>query len=166
MRYLKQFKSFLFILLICSNCYAAESYIKNGMDLDKISQSRLISLGHHSKLINVAYFNYFNWMSEIGFWTRSQSGRVESSGFGSIQLGVDIEASPFTASTFHGIGAITKTDSRLGSNFQFFHDLCGGLQDDKNHANISLCYKHISNAGVTLPNLGKDFIMIKIGIPY
>lgn len=92
--------------------------------------------------------------------------RTAASSFGSLQVGVDIDTSLFTASAFHGIGGISNTDSRLGSNFQFFHDVCGGLKDDVTNATLSFCYKHISNAGITSPNLGRDFMIIKIGVPY
>lgn len=63
-----------------------------------------------------------------------------------------------------GVAYISHTDALLSSNMQFTHDLTLGLNDLK--SGLSLGYKHISNAGLKLPNRGRDFITLRSEIQF
>lgn len=78
-------------------------------------------------------------------------------------LGLSTKTSPIYASIFFGPAALTAADERLTSWYQFNHDLEVGLKGN-NGVSIGLDYKHMSNAGLSGANLGRDFLMLKVGI--
>lgn len=157
----------VFVLSFPSFSHATESYIKYGISPEKyFHKVKTLSFGYTDSLLKINRANFFSWTGEAGFWSDIGGNGRLSSFFGSLQGGVEITASPFKVSSSHGIGAITNTDVYLGSNFQFVHDLCLGLIDDMNRATVSACAKHISNGGINTPNVGRDFVLVKIGIPY
>lgn len=61
-----------------------------------------------------------------------------------------------------GPGAISNPDSLNGSVFQFVQDAEFGFED--RDAFIGIDYKHASNAGIVLPNIGRDLIQFKVGV--
>lgn len=90
-----------------------------------------------------------------------------ATGYGFGQIGTVVHPFEwFYFENFFGPGAISQTDSRLGSHFQFGLDLGVGFREPHTKATIGVNYKHISNAGIKQPNLGRDFVMLKVGIPF
>lgn len=63
---------------------------------------------------------------------------------------------------FTGPCLITATDSVLSTNFQFATDVGVGIRDSETF--VSVGYSHISNAGIKLPNRGRDFILFSLGV--
>lgn len=59
-----------------------------------------------------------------------------------------------------GMGLLTKKGKRLGGNFQFTEEV------ELGYKRVGIGYKHISNAGIKKPNLGRDFIQMSINIPF
>jgi hypothetical protein len=111
------------------------------------------------------------WMNlteqyEVGLWADrgTEHGR-KSSFFGFYSLGPTVDAGSLYAQGLWGIGAISTTDSMLGGNFQFTQDLGLGLKDATRRA-VGLNYKHVSSAGIYSPNKGRDFLTIKLQIPF
>jgi len=156
--------------LFLSPTVYADSYARYGVGLSKsaknsFSETKTLGFGYTNKMFELRQLSFLAYQYEGGFWVDSQrqEGRKDSL-YGSASLGLDILADSFRVTSMHGIGLISSPDTYLGSHGQFFHDVCLGLQDDVNKANISLCYKHISNAGIVPPNIGRDFMSIKLGI--
>lgn len=58
----------------------------------------------------------------------------------------------------NGIGFISDTDVYLGGHLEFNHNLYIGIKD-KHDKSIGLSYRHISNAGLFMPNVGRDFYL-------
>ncbi|NDB86905.1 MAG: hypothetical protein EB127_30080, partial [Alphaproteobacteria bacterium] len=131
------------ILSIVPTSEASETFIKNGMDLRNTSSTRIISLGYKDKILDIRPFNTIDWSMETGMWMFPNKDAIGYNPYGSIQLGTTITNDILIASLANGIGLIGRTDNNLGSNFQFFHDVCIGIKDSNNGTNISLCYKHI-----------------------
>ena len=82
-----------------------------------------------------------------------------SSVFASYGVGTKMQLGPVQTRYVWGVGYLSHPDGLLSSHFQFTHDLTFGLYDRK--SGLSLGYKHISNAGITLPNRGRDFITLR-----
>jgi hypothetical protein len=53
----------------------------------------------------------------------------------------------------------------LGGPFQFNHDFLLGVRGD-NGALIGLDLKHMSSAGIEKPNVGRDFLLIHVELPF
>lgn len=95
---------------------------------------------------------------ELGAYTNSFSGLAAYS------LGIHLNKEVFYIEGLSGIGVITRTDSLLGGYFQFFHDVGMGLENSGGFC-AGVGYKHISSAGISTPNLGRDYLYLKLGIP-
>lgn len=90
----------------------------------------------------------------------SQSSGVV--GFGSYEIGLDITTpSGIYTKFFIGPGLMTQTDTRISSIPEINTDMEVGLRDTKG-SSIGFNYHHISNAGFFPPNLGRDFMGLKV----
>lgn len=124
------------------------------------AQTKFISFSYlHPVLFDLAVEQY-----ELGAWIDTASGR-NPSGFGSYSVGVAPQFGVFYVHALWGAGLITTTDELLGGHFQFFHDLGFGLKDDRGVA-VGIQYKHISSAGLAMPNYGRDFLLIRMSLPF
>lgn len=122
-------------------------------------QNKLFALNSQNKLIGV-----FHGQLEGGLWSDSRARPAyESAGFASYGLGIKPHYGPIFAQAFFGPGVITHTDGLLSTNVQFFHDLGIGFKGTDGTA-VSVGYKHVSNAGMKLPNKGRDFFGIQLSI--
>ena len=99
---------------------------------------------------------------ESGLWTsRARDLGQKMSGFLSHNLGLKLNLGPCYIESMHGLGFITTPDSLLGGRFQFFHDVGFGAKDKVGSA-FGVQIKHISSAGLEKPNIGRNFLLIKI----
>lgn len=118
------------------------------------------------KLFNIGYqtslYKIFAQKAELGVWSDVKFPGRSSSGYGAYSVGLRIEPGSLYLESYWGLCAITHTDTMLGSNFQFKNDTGIGIEDAAGRF-IGINYSHISNAGILLPNLGRDFLAIKIG---
>jgi len=160
------------LLLFSTLTFAEENngdtnaYFKYGLGVFNSAKNskvevKMVSFGHQDP-----FFGYMIRQWEVGGWmdSRSDLGR-KSSGFANGSIGVNIDVSRFYAQSLWGLGVVTTKDSMLGGNFQFNQDLGIGLKDARGMA-IGLNYKHISSAGIFKPNQGRDFMSIKLSIPW
>jgi hypothetical protein len=97
-----------------------------------------------------------------------QSNRkgARSSGFGFAGIGVQPEYGPLYVNFFQYVGLIGSPDTVLGGLFQFSEEAGIGIKDERNGTSVGLFYKHISNAGISSPNFGRDFVGIQAMIPW
>lgn len=102
---------------------------------------------------------------EGGYFGDSSGHGREGGGFGNASLGVQANPGVFILRSTWGIGGITTPDTMLGGPFQFNHDLVLGVKGE-NGAMIGLDLKHISSAGLEKPNLGRDFLLIHVELPF
>jgi hypothetical protein len=80
----------------------------------------------------------------------------------SLSFGPRMQLGMFQTRFLWGPALISHPDSALGSHFQFNHDLLVGLQSLTSA--LTLGYKHVSNAGIKLPNRGRDFVTLRAEI--
>jgi len=98
--------------------------------------------------------------AEIGVIADMKQDLGRRSGvFASYSIGPKMQLGPVQTRYMWGVGYLSHPDQLLSSRFQFTHDLTFGLYDRK--SGLSLGYKHISNAGITLPNRGRDFLTLQ-----
>lgn len=150
----------IFISFLLSTSAFAGTYLKYGLGADdRFGTVKKFALGYQDELISV-----FDYQIEGGTWIDNLQGR-RSSGYFSISPGISIIRETFYIKAFNGLSLIANTDSRLGGHFQFKHDLEFGFKDRRG-VGIGLWGTHFSSAGITEPNLGRDFYGIKLQIPY
>lgn len=113
---------------------------------------------YEEHLIRGIYFG-----GEVGGYVDNAGYGRKGAGVGKLQFGV--KPGPYTGlygKAFGGPCLITATDVRLGSFYQFCTDVGIGVRDRDSFVGIG--YSHISNAGLKLPNSGRDYVVFEMGI--
>lgn len=152
-------------LLIASTTAQAGSFGKYGVGVLSTADygqaaSKIFSLGYEDE-----FFGPLISQWELGVFSDSSGHGRLSSGFGFYSIGVEVNPGYLVVRSLWGAGLITCPDSMLGGNFQFTQDLLIGVRDNRRNM-IGLVYKHISSAGLELPNKGRDFLTIQVEIPW
>jgi Lipid A 3-O-deacylase (PagL) len=104
------------------------------------------------------------WDDRSGYSDRkvNQSPQyVKSSLFVESLLGVEPHTDHYYISYKLGPSYIAHSDILLGSNLQVGHELGLGVKDVRG-VRIGIVIKHFSNAGLKVPNTGRDFAGIRI----
>lgn len=155
----------LFILFLMNKNANADSYFKYGLSvLDRQpklywTDVKLFEIGYQEQL-----FSVIDHQLSLGVWTDSRGNGQKSSGYVSYSPGITVTKDSLFLSAFWGILVHTTPDSELGGNGQFVHDFCGGLKDNR-RVSIATCYKHVSSAGIFMPNYGRNFGTVQLQIP-
>lgn len=99
---------------------------------------------------------------EVGGYSESMAGRKQA---GVISAQIGAKPGPetgFYGFAFFGPALISATDTQLSTRFQFATDIGFGVRDRETF--MSVGYGHISNAGIRLPNKGRDYAIFSVGI--
>lgn len=99
---------------------------------------------------------------ELGGWSDATKGRKPAA-YTKLQVGA--KPGPETGLygyAFFGPALISSTDTQLSTNFEFATDIGFGVRD--RYTFMSAGYAHISNAGIKLPNKGRDYLLFSVGI--
>jgi hypothetical protein len=102
---------------------------------------------------------------EVGLWVDPAGHGRSSSGYANYSVGAEATPGYLVASAMWGVAAITTPDSMLGGWFQFKNDTFLGVKDDRGNT-FGLNYTHVSSAGIESPNMGRDMLSVKVGIPW
>jgi len=150
------------ILILITNAHAGQYYGGYGVgvfqkDSKSFADIKLFNIGTQWDL-----YKLFKQKLEAGVWTDVKFENRRSSGYAAYSVGIRVEPQILYVESFWGAALMTHTDGMLSSNFQFMNDTGIGVQDDAGRF-IGISYKHISNAGISYPNLGRDFLSIKMG---
>lgn len=152
--------------LMYSTIAQAESFLGYGLGIFGSAQytpaeTKVLTLGYRDDFV---FGLKKQW--EIGAWFDSAGHGRSGSGIFSYQIGLEVTPGVFVLRSMHGLAYITNPDAYLGGSFpQFNHDIYLGVRDDRDRA-IGLKYKHISSAGIFSPNMGRDFMMVELGVPW
>ena len=156
-------KIFAIILLLATSAYAREDQFTMGVGVGvfnsgkhSLSETKVLSLGYQEDL-----WNALKQRATVGFWFDDAGNGRSSSAFGSGQLGFEVNRDGLIADVFFGPAAISSPDSLLGGRFQFMESLNLGIQDKFNNY-IGLFYRHLSSAGLEMPNIGRDMVGLEI----
>lgn len=121
-----------------------------------------------TKFVNVGRRDQFafglTYQYEVGGWVDTAGDGRKSSGYGAYQLGVQTDG-PVFARVMAGPALVTNPDSYLGGPVAFTEDFYFGLSGN-NKNTVGVMYKHISNAGLEQPNIGRDLAGVQISIPW
>lgn len=148
----KAFKLTLLLLWVLTLAsYADEFSFKAGAGVNHAADSALYSLGIGNYFKN----SKFLYRTDIGFWTESNE-RNRRGLYGSFLLGYRLGSlQGFNASLKAGVAVISGIDRVLSSPFQFTEEASLG------YSKFSVGIKHISNAGLRMPNLGRDYLFFQ-----
>lgn len=159
-------KYILLFLFLCSSTSYADTFFKYGVGIGESAikskaETKFFTLGQNHPINNYLIYQY-----EAGLWADQGGYPRKTSGFVDLSAGVQITPGYAVIQTLWGLAAITSPDAYLGGAFpQFNQDLYIGLRDQTG-AQIGFDYKHISSAGLCLPNKGRDAVLTKVGIPW
>ena len=119
--------------------------------------SKIFGLRHEADL-----FYGVSTAEEIGGFVDNGGAGRKGSVLGKLQLGIT-PGRPVGVfgKVFTGPCVISAPDSQLGSWYQWSTDFGLGIRDERTW--IAVTYSHISNAGVKLPNHGRDALVMEMG---
>ena len=154
----------LLALLASAASQAEELHMAYGLGVNvphsnSVAEVKMVELSYGAHMGPIARMKL-----SVGGWVDQHEyvGRT-SSGYGFYSLGIRSEPGIFFAEAFWGVGGITATDQLLSSHLQFMGDVMIGVNDLQGRS-FGIGYKHISNAGISLPNRGRDAIVLSIGV--
>lgn len=151
-------KIIFFLLLFTNISFAEEEFflrysVNANPKAGSLSSLKSLSVGFTKK------YNYLIRKYEIGVLA-SDSTMM----FGQIGIGIEPVSNNFYMHFYQSVGVVSGEDKFLSGYFQFFEDFGFGIKD-KNHTAIGFSFKHISNAGLSSPNRGRDMLGLQIRIP-
>lgn len=119
------------------------------------------------RVVAVGYEHHF----DNGLFVRPEVGYfldISGRGLSSFWLApiVGVEARSKAGFAIHvgcGPGLLQNPDQVLGGHFQFSCEMGLGVRDE--HFFVGAAGKHLSSGGTSMPNQGRDFLVIQIGIP-
>lgn len=152
----------LALILLPSLCFADDTVLDGGMGVfhsaDKgLSETKMLTLGVQEDL-----WGPLKDRATVGGWLDTTGNGKSSSALASGQLGFEVSsANGIVGGIFVGPALISNTDILLGGHFQFMDDLHLGIADV--HGNyIGIIYRHLSSAGLEMPNIGRDVFGLEI----
>lgn len=119
----------------------------------------MMGLRDEDRLIKLEYINRID---KIMDW-KLEGGASGPMAYGTVALGLKAESGPFFVRYWVGPTIISVTSDRLSGQFQFNHDLELGIKAN-NGVEFMAGYKHMSNAGIAGPNLGRDWLGVGVGV--
>lgn len=154
------------LLLFSPITYAENIVLKYGLGMGATKQLNLsdikyISAGYEHEL-GVLFKSKF----DLGYWNDIGVSDLQrnSSGFTSASIGVRVAPNYFYIENFFGCAWVFSPDTQLGLPFEFTEEFGFGLEDQLGKF-IGFEYRHFSNAGLSVNNKGRDFILINMGVP-
>ena len=127
---------------------------------------------NRTAFLNVSYQRGFDAESPGPYFYRLSGGAYSNRAVGtyltsifSAELGIRVggDSGPYGTVTT-GFARIGQPDRLVSTNFQFLQGASLGLMD-KNGAGLGVAFKHISNAGIKLPNFGYNFLALEVTLP-
>jgi hypothetical protein len=125
-----------------------------------LSETKFVSIGNQEDL-----WGPFKDRVSLGGWLDNAGGGRSSSALVAGQLGFEVNSNGLVGSLFSGPALISTPDVLLGGHFQFQDNINLGIQD-KSGNYIGVEYKHLSSAGLEMPNIGRDSIGLELRMPW
>ena len=132
-------------------------YLKFGGMLNEpvLTQNKLLAVGYQAPLGKL-----FDYQLEVGTFNDNISDFKTV--YGGPSLGLSVGGDSAYVKAFCGPVFVSYTDQHLSTPIEFNTDFEIGIKDRRG-VNIGVGYKHMSNAGTVGPNIGRDFVYIKVG---
>ena len=147
------------LILFATLCFAATAEenmtIKFGSGVNHIPNSSLYSVGFEKYFENSKYL----YKVDFGFWSDSHF-KNKGSVFTDIMIGHKFGTiKSLNANFMIGLLLMSDPDRVLGSPYQSTEEI------SLDYKRLSIGIKHISNAGVKTPNLGRDYLFMNYTTP-
>jgi hypothetical protein len=153
-----------FVFLFSTAAFAGNFVGKYGLGIAPDSHSpvevKLFSAGYQDTYLH----DIMLYQLEAGVFADSHGDGRRSSGFTAASTGIRVDPGTVYAEMLWGVALITSPDSMLSTAYEFTNDTVIGIRDSKGRA-FGIGYKHFSNAGIQLPNKGRDFVLIHFQVP-
>ena len=120
--------------------------------------TKFLAIGHQDHLLSL-----LDYQLESGYILDNEFPGLYRALYVSIAPGFSIVKTDYYLKVFCGPALISNTDVHLSSIFEIATDIELGLRDIRG-LDLGVGYKHMSNAGLVPPNLGRDFLYFKINI--
>lgn len=153
---------FVIVFIISSSACAhttLDAKLGGMLHQNDITTNKLISLGFTGDLTRV-----FKYRFEGGLFALNDAGPNTRTWFTGVSLGTGVTGDWYYARVFTGPALVSRTDDHLNTPLEFNTDIEVGLRD-KTGVELGLGYKHMSNGGITNPNLGQDFMYLGVKLP-
>lgn len=156
MNFIKKLLMALALLISCSSALADEDTVtfRMGQGVTNTCKSALYSVGFEKD-----FKDSITYRLDFGAWTDVGLNR-RGAPFSSVLIGK--RAGEYTSLNFTamvGILIMGSPDSALALPFNFTEEVALGYQQ------VSVGYKHVSNAGIKEPNLGRDYVFLNLTFP-
>lgn len=144
--------------LISTYAKADEYILRFGGMLNQptLVQNKLVSLAYSGPISTI-----FDYQIEGGWFVDNNVNKKTL--FISPTVGFNTTSGSLYLGIFFGPSLVSNTDSYLSTPYEFHTNFEVGFRDPKKGTDIGVGFKHMSNAGIVGPNLGRDFLYIKIG---
>lgn len=158
-------KLLLLLLFFPSAVLADNMYFNYGIGIVESAKNYAGEVKTFGLGVNREIWNGLFYQAEAGVWADSQGNGRLSSGYANLNFGLEVNPGYLIFRSSWGLAGITHPDSYLGSHLNFSQDLFIGVKDHHDNM-LGIDYRHMSNAGLASPNVGRDFITIQVGIPF
>lgn len=154
-------------LFVFSSFAKADTVAKYGIGVARSADGGYSTTKHLSLSRQSVAYGMFVQQIELGFWTDSARWQGRSgSVYGDYSVGLETQTvSGIYAQTLVGPALISSPDAYLGGYFQINTEATLGIRGE-NGISIGLLYKHLSSAGIYKPNVGRDFLLFRVGVPF
>ena len=160
---MKVLKYIVFICLSISSAYAQDDQwiLDGGVGVfnsgkNSLSETKMLTLGIQEEL-----WGPLKDRAVVGGWIDNAGGGKSGSALASGQIGFEVNRDGLVGGVFTGPAFISTPDILLGSRFEFMDDIHLGIQDTGNNY-IGVFYRHLSDAGLSSVNIGRDIIGIEL----
>lgn len=153
----------LSLLLLASSALAADldATVSIGMGKSVLNHKAFERVGS----LGVKYGgSTWKLQANGGYWLALNEGE-KASLFSSLQGGIEVVGKSGTfASVMFGPAWIQNPDSKLSGNFQFHPTFGFGIKNEGGYT-LAFVWQHFSNAGIVLPNMGRDLLTLQAAFP-
>lgn len=150
----------LLCILGAHHVFAADISIRGGAAIENqqvTGGSKIFGLRYADDLLGGLRF-----AGEVGGYVDNLGNGRKGAALAKFQLGAEPGPKVGTyGAAYTGVCGITSSDTMNSSWYEFCTDFGLGIRDEKTH--IGIFYSHTSNAGLKLPNHGRDWITMEIG---
>jgi hypothetical protein len=154
---------YLLLLLVTQPAFANTLYFRYGVgvfDSQKTGAVKTFALGYQRPLGRA-----LTLQSDVGLFTDSGPGRKSSLTL-SQSIGPRTNIGPVHMAALWGAALVPTPDAnRLSGRFQFVNDIILEVRG-KNGVGFGVSYRHLSNAGIELPNKGRDMVTFRMSYSF
>lgn len=150
--------------LVEANVFAQWGVSAQHPGTQDMSAVKFVEFGRSGDYGRMAYtLGTGGWIDNTGYTAKSgdTTYTAHSSYFVETLFGVEPKSDHFYLNYKLGPVIISDTDALLGSNVQCGHELGFGMLDARG-VRVGIIIKHFSNAGLVRPNIGRNFIGMRM----